>query len=85
MEPGVVLDELNRHVAPSGLQYAPDPTTSNRACVGGGVGNNTCGSHSVIYGKTVDHVPGAPHRALRRQRSQVPCTGWGGTGREARW
>ena len=56
VEPGVVLDELNRHVAPSGLQYAPDPTTSNRACVGGGVGNNTCGSHSVIYGKTVDHV-----------------------------
>ena len=56
VEPGIVLDELNRHLAPQGLQYAPDPTTSNRACVGGGIGNNTCGSHSVIYGKTVDHV-----------------------------
>ena len=56
VEPGIVLDQLNRQVAPFGLQYAPDPTTSNRACVGGGVGNNTCGSHSVVYGKTIDHV-----------------------------
>ena len=36
--------------------YAPDPTTANRACVGGGIGNNTCGAHSVIYGKTLDHI-----------------------------
>ena len=56
VEPGIVLDELNRTLAPMALQYAPDPTTSNRACVGGSIGNNTCGSHSVIYGKTVDHV-----------------------------
>ena len=56
VQPGIVLDQLNAHLAPVGLQYAPDPTTSNRACVGGGVGNNTCGSHSVIYGKTIDHV-----------------------------
>ena len=56
VEPGIVLDDLNRHLAPLGFQYAPDPTTSNRACVGGGIGNNSCGSHSVIYGKTVDHV-----------------------------
>ena len=56
VEPGIVLDRLNGHVAPHGLQYAPDPTTSNRACVGGGIGNNSCGSHSVIYGKTIDHV-----------------------------
>ena len=56
VEPGIVLDELNRHLEPFGLQYAPDPTTSNRACVGGGVGNNTCGTHSVIYGKTIDHI-----------------------------
>ena len=56
VQPGMVLDQLNRQLAPYGLQYAPDPTTSNRACVGGGVGNNTCGAHSVIYGKTLDHV-----------------------------
>ena len=58
VEPGIVLDQLNAHVASLALQYAPDPTTSNRACVGGGIGNNSCGSHSVIYGKTVDHVLG---------------------------
>ncbi len=56
VQPGIVLDQLNRYLAPSGLQYAPDPTTSNRACVGGGIGNNTCGAHSVIYGKTLDHI-----------------------------
>ena len=56
VQPGIVLDQLNRYLAPYGLQYAPDPTTSNRACVGGGIGNNTCGAHSVIYGKTLDHI-----------------------------
>ena len=56
VQPGIVLDHLNQALVAYGLQYAPDPTTSNRACVGGGVGNNTCGSHSVIYGKTLDHV-----------------------------
>jgi FAD/FMN-containing dehydrogenase/Fe-S oxidoreductase len=56
VQPGIVLDQLNRQLAPYGLQYAPDPTTASRACVGGGIGNNTCGAHSVIYGKTLDHV-----------------------------
>ena len=56
VEPGIVLDRLDGHLAPFSLQFAPDPTTSNRACVGGAIGNNACGSHSVIYGKTVDHV-----------------------------
>ena len=56
VQPGIVLDSLNRYLMPYGLQYAPDPTTSNRACVGGGIGNNTCGAHSVIYGKTLDHI-----------------------------
>ena len=56
VQPGIILDQLNQHLLPYGLQYAPDPTTSNRACVGGGIGNNTCGAHSVIYGKTLDHI-----------------------------
>ena len=56
VQPGIVLDQLNRELLPYGLMYAPDPTTSSRACVGGGVGNNTCGAHSVIYGKTLDHI-----------------------------
>ena len=56
VRPGIVLDQLNKQLASHNLQYAPDPTTANRACVGGGIGNNTCGAHSVIYGKTLDHV-----------------------------
>ena len=56
VQPGIVLDQLNRELAVHNLQYAPDPTTANRACVGGGIGNNSCGAHSVIYGKTLDHV-----------------------------
>ena len=56
VQPGIVLDQLNRDLLPHGLMYAPDPTTSNRACVGGGIGNNTCGAHSVIYGKSLDHI-----------------------------
>lgn len=56
VQPGIVLDHLNKLLQPYNLQYAPDPTTASRACVGGGIGNNTCGAHSVIYGKTLDHV-----------------------------
>jgi FAD/FMN-containing dehydrogenase/Fe-S oxidoreductase len=56
VQPGIVLEHLNRQLAPHRLQYAPDPTTASQACVGGGIGNNSCGAHSVIYGKTIDHV-----------------------------
>ena len=56
VEPGIVLDELNAQLKPHGLMYAPDVATSNRANVGGTIGNNSAGSHSVIYGKTIDHV-----------------------------
>ena len=56
VQPGIILEQLTKQVANHGLQYAPDPTTANRACVGGGIGNNTCGAHSVIYGKTLDHI-----------------------------
>ena len=56
VQPGIILEQLTKQVTRYGLQYAPDPTTANRACVGGGIGNNTCGAHSVIYGKTLDHI-----------------------------
>ena len=56
VQPGVVLDELNEQLKPHGLQFAPDPSTSNRASVGGAVGNNSCGAHSIVWGKTVDNV-----------------------------
>lgn len=56
IQPGVVLDELNAHLKPMGLLFAPDVSPSNRANVGGMIGNNSCGSHSILYGKTIDHV-----------------------------
>ena len=56
VQPGVVLDELNAFLKPHGLQFAPDVATSNRANVGGMIGNNSAGARSLIYGKTIDHV-----------------------------
>ena len=56
VEPGIVLDELNHKLKSHGLMYAPDVATSSRANVGGTIGNNSAGSHSLIYGKTIDHV-----------------------------
>jgi FAD/FMN-containing dehydrogenase/Fe-S oxidoreductase len=56
VEPGVVLDELNRFLAPHGLRFAPDVSTSSRATIGGMIANNSCGAHSVVHGRTVDHV-----------------------------
>ncbi len=56
VQPGIVLDALNHAAAPYGLHYPIDPSTRNRATIGGGVGNNSCGAHSVIYGKTLDQV-----------------------------
>jgi FAD/FMN-containing dehydrogenase/Fe-S oxidoreductase len=56
VEPGCVLDDLNLQVKSLGLQFAPDISTSNRATIGGMVANNSSGTHSVIHGKTGDHV-----------------------------
>ena len=58
VQPGLVVNHLNRAVAQFGLQYPIDPTTSNRATIGGGIGANSCGAHSVLYRKTLDHVLG---------------------------
>ena len=56
IEPGIVLDNLNHELAPSGLFFAPDVATSSRATVGGMLGNNSAGVRSVRYGRTVEHV-----------------------------
>lgn len=56
VEPGVVLDELNMKLKESDLFFGPETSTSNRCNLGGMVGNNACGSHSVIYGSTRDHL-----------------------------
>src|SRR5260221_6608197 len=56
VEPGVVLDQLNAHLKPLGLMIGPDVSTSDRATIGGMVGNNSAGARSLRYGKTVDHI-----------------------------
>lgn len=56
VQPGVVLDELNLYCKPYGLFFGPETSTSNRCCMGGMVGNNSCGSHSLVYGSTRDHL-----------------------------
>lgn len=56
VEPGVVLDELNATLAPHGLHFAPDVATASRATIGGMIANNSCGAHSIVFGRTVDHV-----------------------------
>ncbi len=56
VQPGLVLSELNKTARRYGLHYPIDPSTANRTTIGGGIGNNSCGTHSGLYGKTVDVV-----------------------------
>jgi len=56
LQPGVVQDDLNAHLRPLGFLFGPDTSTSNRATLGGMTGNNSASSHSIVYGKTIDHV-----------------------------
>ena len=56
VEPGLVQDELNHHVRPLGLLFGPDTSTSSRATLGGMLGNNSGGAHSIAYGLTIEHV-----------------------------
>jgi FAD/FMN-containing dehydrogenase/Fe-S oxidoreductase len=56
VQPGVVLDELNAFLKPHGLMFGPDVATSSRANIGGMIGNNSSGAHSLLFGKTADHV-----------------------------
>ncbi len=56
VQPGVVRNELNLALQPHGLLFGPETSTANRAMLGGMVGNNSCGSNSVVYGSTRDHL-----------------------------
>ncbi len=56
VQPGIVRDKLNQYLSQFGLHFAPDPATSSRANIGGMIGNNSSGTKSILYGKTVDHV-----------------------------
>ncbi|MFJ7999696.1 FAD-binding and (Fe-S)-binding domain-containing protein [Streptomyces sp. NPDC096310] len=56
VEPGIVLDELNRQLSPHGLMFGPKPSTHSHCALGGMIGNNSCGASAQAYGKTVDNV-----------------------------
>ncbi|MDN6412196.1 MAG: FAD-binding oxidoreductase, partial [Yaniella sp.] len=56
VQPGVVLADLQKALAPHGLRFGPDPSTANRATIGGMIGNNACGPHGLSYGRTADNV-----------------------------
>ncbi len=56
VQPGVIRDNLNHFLKPYGLFFGPETSTANRAMIGGMVGNNSCGTHSVIYGSTREHT-----------------------------
>src|ERR1700755_3593033 len=56
VQPGVIRDELNMFLKPHGLMFGPETSTANRAMMGGMVGNNSCGSNSVVYRSTREHL-----------------------------
>jgi FAD/FMN-containing dehydrogenase/Fe-S oxidoreductase len=56
VQPGLVQDQFNAYLRPYGFLFGPDTATSNRATLGGMIGNNSAGARSVLYGKTIDHV-----------------------------
>ncbi|MFI5725380.1 FAD-binding and (Fe-S)-binding domain-containing protein [Streptomyces cyaneofuscatus] len=58
VQPGVILDDLRAAAAPHGLTFGPDPSTHSRCTLGGMIGNNSCGAHSVAWGTTADNVRG---------------------------
>lgn len=59
VEPGVVLADLNRAARKHGLMFGPDPASAERATMGGVIGNNATGAHSILYGMTADHLVSA--------------------------
>ncbi len=56
VEPGVILGELNKYLLPYLLQFGPETSTANRCCMGGMLGNNSCGAHSLMHGSVRDHI-----------------------------
>ncbi|MCE7066282.1 FAD-binding and (Fe-S)-binding domain-containing protein [Dyadobacter sp. CY326] len=56
VQPGVIRDDLNKHLAEYGLLFGPETSTASRAMIGGMIGNNSCGLHSITWGATRDHL-----------------------------
>jgi FAD/FMN-containing dehydrogenase/Fe-S oxidoreductase len=77
VQPGVIRDELNQFLKPYGLYFGPETSTANRAMIGGMVGNNSCGSNSVVYRSTREHTLAV--KALLADGSEVEFSttnGW---------
>ncbi|MDT6985079.1 FAD-binding and (Fe-S)-binding domain-containing protein [Streptomyces lusitanus] len=77
VQPGLVLDRLQQAAAPHGLRFGPDPSTHSRCTLGGMIGNNSCGSHSVAWGTTADNVRTLSVITARGERLR-PGPGWAG-------
>ncbi|MSS83214.1 FAD-binding protein [Actinomycetaceae bacterium WB03_NA08] len=56
VQPGVIMTDLQKAASPTGLWFGPDPSTKNRATIGGMIGNNACGPHALAFGRTADNV-----------------------------
>ncbi|MFJ9104699.1 FAD-binding and (Fe-S)-binding domain-containing protein [Streptomyces sp. NPDC102405] len=77
VQPGLVLDRLQDAAAPHGLRFGPDPSTHSRCTLGGMIGNNSCGSHSVAWGTTADSVAELDVVTARGQQLRLG-QGWAG-------
>ncbi|MDX2696544.1 FAD-binding and (Fe-S)-binding domain-containing protein [Streptomyces ipomoeae] len=77
VQPGLVLDRLQEAAAPHGLRFGPAPSTHSRCTLGGMIGNNSCGSHSVAWGTTADSVRELSVLSGRGERLR-PGQGWAG-------
>ncbi|WP_073919564.1 FAD-binding and (Fe-S)-binding domain-containing protein [Streptomyces sp. CB00455] len=77
VQPGLVLDRLRDAVRPYGLTFGPDPSTRSRCTLGGMIGNNACGAHSVAWGTTADNVAELAVAAYGGAAHRI-STGWAG-------
>ncbi|MBT3154782.1 FAD-binding oxidoreductase [Streptomyces sp. CHD11] len=77
VQPGLVLDRLQEAAAPHGLRFGPDPSTHSRCTLGGMIGNNSCGAHSVAWGTTADSVRELTVLTPRGERLR-PGPAWAG-------
>ncbi|WP_449486510.1 FAD-binding and (Fe-S)-binding domain-containing protein [Streptomyces avidinii] len=78
VQPGLVLDRLRDAARPHGLTFGPDPSTHSRCTLGGMIGNNACGAHSVAWGTTADNVAELAVTAYGGTAHRL-ATGWAGT------
>jgi FAD/FMN-containing dehydrogenase/Fe-S oxidoreductase len=91
VEPGAILDTITAAAAGHGLRFGPDPSTHSRASIGGAIGNNSCGSRALRYGRTADNVvsldlltaAGEPMTARRMGRDGLAAAGPAGAALDA--